>query len=169
MVRLTTQETWTLFFPVLATLLIIVIYGIVHFTISYGFAYVPKYEKTEAVIGNSTGKIPSTSTHLNARTNTTLRTYTDPAGFFTLQYPANWTVEYKQPVTKFDNPKVNFAPYGGGSIVTIAVKPSLYSSPEDFRGTLSLLTSYFAANYPTLTILGHGFEVYSIAGYDTYL
>lgn len=123
MVKLTIQETWTLFFPVLAVLLIIVIYGIAHFTTSYGFTYAPKYEKTKVVIGNSTGKIPSTPTPLNATTNTQLKTYTDPAGFFTLQYPANWTAEYKQPVTKFDKPKVNFAPYGRGSIV----KKMIYS------------------------------------------
>jgi hypothetical protein len=62
-----------------------------------------------------------------------LKTYTDPGGFFTLQYPADWTVKYKQPVTKFDEPRVVFKAYhlmsiftgdSIDSIVTIYVHPS---------------------------------------------
>jgi hypothetical protein len=172
MVSPTVQKTWTLFFPVLAALLIIiVVYGIVHFTTSYGFTYAPKYGKTKVVIDNSTGNIPSTPTPLNATTNTQLKTYTDPTRFFTLQYPADWTVQYKQPVTKLDVPSVMFISHQPRSAIFIGVKKSAANSPQEFR---SIYNRYaysiysFAFGNPAIRIIGEGFGIYSIAGYDTY-
>jgi hypothetical protein len=57
------------------------------------------FAQNEPSAGNSSGGTP-----------TELKTYTDPQGFFSLQYPADWTEEYKQPETRFDSPKTVFSP-----------------------------------------------------------
>ena len=67
--RSTIEETQTWIFLALPTLLIIVIYG-----------------TTQVTNANATAT--------NITTNTQLKRYTDPAGFFTLQYPADWTVNH---------------------------------------------------------------------------
>lgn len=38
-----------------------------------------------------------------------LTSYTDPEGFYTLQYPSDWEVDYKEPITRFDNPITTFS------------------------------------------------------------
>lgn len=45
--------------------------------------------------------------HVKAQT-TQLKTYTDPEGFYTLQYPSNWTTKYQPSVSKFDGPVTFF-------------------------------------------------------------
>jgi hypothetical protein len=71
------------------------------------------YTEAGVVLGSNTGNIATTNTATNANvaTNTQLKTYTDPAGFFTIQYPADWTVEHKQPVTKFDKRPCQLSKY----------------------------------------------------------
>jgi PsbP-like protein len=117
------------------------------------------------------------TTVASAVVTTELKTYTDPAGFFTLQYPADWTVEYKQPATKFDEPRVVFKAYhlmsiftenSIDSIVTIYVSPSKANNPQEFRDVVSSLSSYLENHNRAITIMGKGFGRYSIAGYDTY-
>ena len=95
---------------------------------------------------------------------TQLKTYTDPSGFFTLQYPADWTVEYKQPVTKFDEPTTIFTTKDPVSIVTITITPSKQNSPEAFRDVISLLPSEMANSNRGMTITGEGFGRYFNAG-----
>jgi hypothetical protein len=56
---------------------------------------------------------------------------------FTLQYPVDWTVKYKQPVTKFDKPTAIFTTNHPVSVVTISVKPSTDNTPEEFRYSMS--------------------------------
>ena len=105
MIRPTIEETWTLLFMALATLLIV-----------------------------TTGNIVTiTAATAGVTTKTQLKTYTDPAGFFTLQYPADWTVNHTQPVTKFDRPSVIFITHHPRSVVSIEIKPSPFNSPMEFR------------------------------------
>lgn len=101
-------------------------------------------------------------------TNTQLKTYTDPSGFFTLQYPADWLVSTKQPVTRFDSPSVVFASNQPSLIVGITVGPSKSNSPLEFRNNMPLLATLIGNKIPGAAVLGEGFGVYSIAGYDTY-
>jgi hypothetical protein len=54
------------------------------------------------------------------------------------------------------------------SIVDIYVEPSTANTPEEFRDSYSSLASDIANRKPALTIVGQGFGIYSIAGYDTY-
>ncbi len=70
---------------------------------------------------------------------TPLKTYTEPNGFFTLQYPA----EYKQPVTKFDQPAATFTTTNQpwSVVMTITVRPSNENTPEEFKDVISLLPS----------------------------
>ena len=81
-------------------------YNTLHY---YSYVYIhTKYKETEAVIGDGTGKIVTTTTVAATTTNvittnSQLKTYADPAGFFTLQYPADLTVEFIQQVTRFDS------------------------------------------------------------------
>jgi hypothetical protein len=116
------------------------------------------------IIGWTTSFATATT---NTSTNTQLKTYTDPGGFFTLQYPADWTVEYKQPVTKFDNPRVIFKSYQPASIVSVSVQPTTMT-PDEFRSIYSSMAYRIANDEPGMTIDGEGFGIYSIAGYDTY-
>ena len=97
------------------------------------------YNEVGAILGHGTGNVAKTT---NIATDTNLKTYSDQAGLFTLQYPASWTVEYKQPATKFDQPRVEFKAYhltsvftGNSidSIVSIYVQPSTAKSPGEFR------------------------------------
>lgn len=147
MVRPAIEETRILLFLALTTLLIIAFCGTTCFSATTAIA-----------------------------DTTQLKTYTDPGGFFTLQYPTDWTTEYKQPVTKFDKPSVVFKAYrlmsmftGNSidSIVTIYVQPSNVNTPEEFKDSVSSLGSYMANHNPAFTIMGEGFGSYYIAGYDT--
>jgi hypothetical protein len=58
--------------------------------------------------------------------------------------------------------------YQLNSGVAISVKNSAVSSPQEFRDFYSSLAYSFANGIPGITIIGEGFGIYSIAGYDTY-
>ena len=117
-------------------------------------------------VANASGNNETTST--NITTNTQLKTYTDPTGFFTLQYPVNWTVSQDKPLSG-DRSSVMFKNQPGPGGVSISVQPSMYRSPEEFRnGFSSSYANYFAGWDSKRTVLGEGFGVYSIGCYDTY-
>jgi len=87
------------------------------------------------------------------------------------------TVEYKQPATKFDEPRVEFKAYhpmsfftGNSidSIVTIYLEPSRFNTPQEFMDSIPSLSSYLENHNRAITIMGEGFGRYFIAGYDAY-
>ncbi|MGH9987530.1 MAG: PsbP-related protein, partial [Nitrososphaeraceae archaeon] len=96
--------------------------------------------------GQLTPKIgTSSSGEIRLPTSTGPITYTDPSGFYTLQHPSGWEIEYEEPVTRFDEPTTTITVKPGlGSIVIISVLHNQDNIDEDI-GDLAL--SLFSRNY----------------------
>jgi hypothetical protein len=106
----------------------------------------------------------TTSGSQGVKTSTELKTYTDPDGFFTLQYPPNWTTKYEPSVSKFDEARTwlfvdgkLFAPLN----IRVSTAPGTQKDLEDnFDFVVSLLKQ---RGYD---ILQSKFGLYKIDGQD---
>jgi PsbP-like protein len=83
------------------------------------------------------------SSVFSSGTNTSLTTYTDPTGTYSLQYPSQWEVTYYEPATRFDTPSTGFK-ISAVSSVSVDVTESEGGIDEDM---LDLGASYLASTY----------------------
>jgi hypothetical protein len=94
----------------------------------------------------------------------TTKTYTDPEGFYTLQYPVNWTIEYKSPVSKFDIPvtffKVDNKSYEYVSIDSYPTNLTQQKFKDNFN--LGVVIQGNRGN----NIIQSGFGIYKIDGQE---
>jgi hypothetical protein len=95
---------------------------------------------------------------------TQLKTYTDPKGFYTLQYPANWTTEHRLPISKFDKPitffKVDNKSYEYVGIDLIPTSLTQQKFKDNFNLGVMML------NNKGENIIQSGFGIYKINGQD---
>jgi hypothetical protein len=118
----------------------------------------------------TTNTVTSSSGETRLPASTGPITYTDPSGFYTLQHPSGWEVEYEKPITRFDEPTTTITVKPGlGSIVIISVLHNQDDIDEDI-GDLAL--SLFSRNYerdnPGVSVDASDSDTYQIDGNKAY-
>src|SRR5213596_2003869 len=97
-----------------------------------------------------------------AQAQPTQKTYTDPQGFYTLQYPSNWSVKYVAPISRLDNPEISlYVNNNTLSPINIAIKNTSVSE-DDLKTLLDELISTYGIKY---TVSNSGFDIYKISGH----